>query len=164
MSAYEKLAILISVFSVFLASLALGWNVYRDVILKPRLKVRMKICFILHGDYESPSKINIDATNFGPRKIKCTSIYAKNSTLLRRIFRRVQYAFIVHDYTDVYSTKLPCELEVGDTCNLFLDFNKGCFLSEPFTHIGISDSFGRTHWAPKKDVRKARREYEERFG
>jgi len=163
MSDYEKLAILISIFAIATSFLALGWNIYRDVILKPRLKVRLQISFIMHGEYESPTKISIDATNFGPNKIICSSIHAKNAPLWRRVSRKVEYAIIIHDYTDPYSSKLPCELDVGGKCNLFLSFDKDCFLSKPFTHVGIIDTFGRTHWAPKKDVAKLRKEYKERF-
>lgn len=163
MSDYEILTITISIFAIATSFLALGWNIYRDVILKSRLKVRLQISFIMHGEYKSESKISIRATNFGPKKIRCTGINANTSTLLRRILRKVKYAQIIEDYTDPYSTKLPCELDVGHTCQLFLSFNKDCLLGEPFTHVGIMDSFGRTHWAPKKEVAKARKTYKERF-
>ena len=163
MSEYEKLAIVISIFALVTSFLALGWNIYRDVILKPRLKVRLMLSFIAHGEYESPTKISITATNFGPNKIICSSISGKNATLWRRVSRKIAYAFIVHDYKDPYSSKLPCELSVGEKCNLFLSFDKKCFLSEPLTHIGITDSFGRTHWAPKKDVVKLRKEYKKKI-
>ena len=114
MTDYQKLAILISIGAIATSFLALGWNIYRDIILKPRLKVRLQISFIMHGEYQSPSKISIEATNFGPNKIRCSAIHAKNATLWKRVFRKVEYAFIVHDYDDPYSTKLPCVLDVGE--------------------------------------------------
>lgn len=79
MTDYEKLAILISICAIATSLLALGWNIYRDVILKPRLKVRSSISFILQGEYESPSKISISGINFGPNKIICSSIHAKEA-------------------------------------------------------------------------------------
>ncbi len=164
MTDYEKLAILISIFAIATSFLALGWNIYRDVVLKPRLKVRLSLSFIIQAEYQSPSKISIEATNFGPNKIICSSIHAKIAPLQRRMSRKVKYAIIIHDYKDPYCSKLPCELKVGEKCNLFLPFDKDCFLSEPFTHVGISDTFGRTHWAPKKNVTKLRKEYKEKFG
>ena len=164
MTDYEKFAILISIFAIVVSFLALGWNIYRDIIMKPRLKVRLKISFVKHGEYESESKISIDATNFGPNKIICESIHAKNAPLFKWILRKVEYAYIVHDYNFQYSSKLPCDLDVGRTCNLFLSFDKDCLFAKPFTHIGISDSFGRTHWAPKKDFARAQKKYKEKFG
>jgi hypothetical protein len=159
MSDYEKLAIIFSSISISISFLVLGWNIYRDVILKPRLKVSLQLSFIMHDDYESPTKISITATNFGPNKIICAGIVAKIAPFWRRLFRKVKYAIIMHDYTDSYSSKLPRELDVGQECQLFLSFNKECFLSDPFTHVGIRDTFGRVHYAPKKDVAKARKEY-----
>ncbi len=36
-------AIFISVFSILIAAFSLGWNIYRDVILKPKVKVAFGI-------------------------------------------------------------------------------------------------------------------------
>ncbi len=163
MDEYEKFAILISILSIAIATLALGWNIYRDVILKPKLKVRFRISRIIHGEYKSPSKLSISATNFGPGKIKCNGIDMKYTPIWMKILRKGKYATIIHDYNDPYSTKLPCELDVGDTCRLFLPFDKDCFLAEPCTHIGVCDTFDRIHWAPKKDLKKAKKEYYEKF-
>ena len=69
----------------------------------------------------------------------------------------------MYDYTNPYSSKLPCELDVGEKRVWPLPFDKDCLLSEAFTHIGICDTFGRIHWAPKKDVAKARKEYREKY-
>lgn len=84
----------------------------------------------------------------------------------RRVFRKVKYGFIMPDHNDPHSSSLPCELGVGSTCTLFLSFDKNCFLLEPMTHIGITDSFGRTHWAPKKAITNMRKKYEgyQKFG
>lgn len=163
MSDYEKIAILLSTFSISISFLVLGWNIYRDVILKPRLKVRLQLSFIKHGEYQSPTRIAITATNFGPNKVISTGIGAKIAPLWKRVLRKVKYVVIIEDYNDPYSSKLPCELDVGRECKLFLSFDKDCFLSEPFTHVYIFDTFGRIHYAPKKDVAKARKEYKRRF-
>ncbi len=163
MSDYEQIAILISVCAIAVSFLALGWNIYRDIILKPRLKVKLQISFIKQGEYESPDKISIHAINFGPNKIICSNIVAKVAPLWRRILRVVKHAIIMYDYTDEYSEKLPCELDVGNTCTLFLPFVDDCFLAEDFTHLGIIDTFGRTHWASRKDIAKAKKKFEETF-
>ena len=161
---HETLAILISVFSIIMAALALGWNIYRDIILKPRLKVRLSIGMFMSEIYKSPDKLTIEATNFGPDKIKCVVVRIKNVTLLGKILGKNQYGFLVPDYTDPYNSKMPCKLDVGDICYWLFPFDKNCFLAEPCTHIGISDSFGRTHWVPKKDILEAQKEYKKKFG
>jgi len=42
-----EIALLISGFSAGIALLALGWNIYRDIILRPKVKVRLQISEIL---------------------------------------------------------------------------------------------------------------------
>mgnify|MGYP001609972299 FL=1 len=125
--------------------------------------MRLQLSVIIQGEHKSPTKISITATNFGPNKVICTGIGAKVAPLWRRLFRKVEHVQIIEDYTDTYSSKMPCDLEVGRECKLFLPFDKDCFLSEPLTHVGIFDTFGRIHYAPKKDVAKARKEYLDRF-
>jgi len=163
MTDYEKLAILLSSGSLCISIFVLGWNVYRDVVLKARVSVRLQLSFIAHGEYKSPTKTSLAATNLGPGKIICSGIHAKVAPLWRRLLRRTEFAFIMPDYTDPYSSKLPRELNVGEVCNLFLPFDKDCFLAKPYTHIGIADTFGRYHWAPRRDVARVREEYRRRF-
>lgn len=163
MSGYEIAGLTISISAMLVSCLALGWNIYRDVVLKPRLKVRLTLSFIASVGYESPTKICIEGTNYGPNKINCENICAKKSGLWRWLFRKCKYAIIMYDYTDPYSTKLPCELDVGKSCHLFFTYKKDSFLSEGFTHIGIIDSFGRKHYVPKSDIKKTRKKYLKEF-
>jgi hypothetical protein len=53
---------------------------------------------------------------------------------------------------------LPCKLDVGDTATFLFDYDAP-FIEQRFTHIGIRDSFGRIHWAARRDVRLAKRLY-----
>lgn len=42
----DEIAILVSLISLGVAALALGWNIYRDIILKPRLRVTVQKALI----------------------------------------------------------------------------------------------------------------------
>lgn len=161
----EVIALLLSVFSISVAALALGWNIYRDVILKPKLKVDFGIKKIVHQTFTEPlTKLIITATNFGPGRIKCSMIQFMNAPLWRRLLRKTEYAVILSDSENPMSRKLPATLEVGDQIDLILPYDKDCFLSSPCTHIGVSDFFRRVHWAPTKQVKKAREQYLKEFG
>jgi len=70
---------------------------------------------------------------------------------------------MLHDYSNPLSGKLPARLEVGETIHLLIPYDEDCFLREKDTHIGLSDSFGRVHWAPARDVTKAKREFRKDF-
>ncbi|MFH1033699.1 MAG: hypothetical protein V1806_04260 [Pseudomonadota bacterium] len=156
-------AIIVSSLSMLVASLSLGWNIYRDIILKAKLKVDFSPVIIAGGPLQGKmERLSISATNHGPGKIKLTGIYLAEKSLLKKATRKTKFAFLIYDYMDPLSGKLPCELEVGNEVNLFLSFEK-CFLSMDWTHIGIKDSFGRIHWAPRRNIVKAKKTYRDKF-
>ncbi len=160
----ETIAILISCASILIASLSLGWNVYRDIVLKAKLKVRFMIGLITHPTFNEPlERLIISATNFGPGKIKCAMLFIKSSSLWKKITKKTKLAVLIHDYTDPLSGNFPCELDIGDGRDFLLKFDKDCFLSKDWTHIGIKDSFSRIHWAPRKHVKEAQKSYLEKF-
>lgn len=110
-----------------------------------------------------PDLIGISATNHGPGPVILNTISLIEDSYLKRIFRKQKHAVIMHDYLNPHSGKLPAKLEVGETLNLFLDFNAECFLRHPFSNLGISDSFGRTNWADDKNMKSARKRWNEGF-
>jgi len=155
----------ISLLALCISVLALGWNIYRDVVLKPRLKTRFSLSTIHHSTLPQPFEtLVLSATNFGPGAIKCSMIYLKVAPLWRRLLRLTRLAVLFHDYENPLSGKLPTSLEVGEGVSLLISWREDCFLGEGYTHIGLCDSFGRVHWAPPKHVRKAREAYQKRFG
>jgi hypothetical protein len=160
----ESVAILISIASILLASLSLGWNIYRDIILKARLKVRFMVGVLHHPNFNKPlERLIVSTTNFGPGKIKCTMLFIKDSSFWKKITHKTKLAVLIHDYTDPLSGNFPCELDIGDGRDFLLQFSEDCFLSKDWTHIGIKDSYSRIHWAPKKNVNVARQEYMKKF-
>ena len=161
----EQVAIIISVISAIVASFSLGWNIYRDVVLKAKVRVTATIVFILHETLpDKPRFVSIQVTNFGPGAVNISTILAKEAPLKRRLQGEAKHAVINHDWTNPMSSKLPAKIEVADKITLFLPFDEECFLKEPFTHVGVSDYFGRIHWVPRKQVRRARQEWLEEFG
>jgi len=155
----------ISLLALCISALVLGWNIYRDVVLKPRLKMRFSHSHIHHSTFSQPFEtLVLSATNFAPGAIKCTMIYLKDAPLWHRLLRLTRLAVMFHDYENPMTGKLPTSLDVGEEVSLLIDWREDCFLGRGFTHIGLCDSFGRVHWAPPKDVRKAREAYQKCFG
>lgn len=163
--AKDQVALLISFGSLLIASLSLGWNIFRDVILKAKVLVSCSIVFIIHESMpERPEYVRIEATNFGPGPVNVSTLCVKQAPLWRRLLRKTKWAVITHDWTNPMSAKLPVKIEVGDQIKLLLPYDKNCFLKEPFTHVGISDYYGRIHWAPTYQLRKARKDWRKKFG
>ena len=161
----DQIALVVSIFSALIASSALGWNIYRDVVLKPKVVVSFSLVVILHETLpERPHYLNVTGTNFGPGSVTLNTIVAREAPFWRRVIRRVRYAFITPDYANQMSERLPKKLEPGDKVNLLLPFERECLLGHPkLTHVGLSDSYGRNHWASRKDMEKARTEWAKEF-
>ncbi|MFH0772572.1 MAG: hypothetical protein V1933_08140 [Candidatus Omnitrophota bacterium] len=158
------IALTVSIISLFLAALSLGWNIYRDIVLKPRVKISFGVRTLVHPSIEGrPEYLVISATNFGPGNINLSMIQMKYSGFWLWLFRKSQYAVIIHDYKNPLSAQLPNNVKVGNKIDLLLPYNQECFLSAPCTHIGLSDYYGRIHWAPKKDIKQAKKKYKKDF-
>jgi hypothetical protein len=157
-----EIALYISFAALLVSAVALGWNIYRDVVLKPRLKVHIQISNIYHGGKQHGPYIDISATNFGPGPIVCTSINIAKKSITRFLgIKRNKYAFVMSPYDNPYSTQMPKKIEVGEKITLLLPMAEGALLSVNPTHVGISDSFGRIHWSSKKSLKKTKKEYYE---
>lgn len=162
----EKTALIVSIVSMFVAIFALGWNFYRDVMLKPRVKGSIRINNIHHGGALLGPFISLHFVNFGPGPVQLDSIFTarlsfyrffgiKLATLMERV---PKWAHVMYDYTNSYSDKLPKKLEVGEQLNLFLPFDEDAFLGIDPNVAGVTDSFGRYHCANIKSLKSAKKE------
>jgi hypothetical protein len=160
-----QLAIIISIASAAIAGLSLGWNIYRDVVLKGKVKIGFGVRMIIQqGNPARPEYVNIAATNHGPGSVRLSIVQMKDSSWWRWLLRKERYAVVIHDYTNPLSGKLPHKLEVGDKIDLLFHYNADCMLKDGWSHIGISDYFGRTHWADSKRVKEAIDRWKKDFG
>jgi len=163
----QWLPIGISLLSLLLACIAVGWNVYRDVILKARVRVSFAVVRVLSvGQKVGQGKqyLRIGTTNHGPGPVKVETISGQNTPLWRKLLRRPQFFVILHDLTNPLNPRLPHRLDVGDTLSLLLPYDQDCFLSGDATLIGVTDSFGRNHYAPRRHIREARAQFQKDFG
>lgn len=160
-----EIAIIVSIISAAIAGLSLGWNIYRDVVLKAKIKIDFGVRVIIqHGNPSKPEFVNITATNHGPGLVNLSMVQMKNSSWWRWLFRKEKYAEVIHDYKNPLSGQLPCNLGVGEKLDLLFHYNADCMLKNGWSHIGLSDSFGRIHWAKSKQVKEATRQWKKDFG
>ncbi|MGH9932598.1 MAG: hypothetical protein ACREA9_25625 [Pyrinomonadaceae bacterium] len=157
-------ALAASCLSLVIAAISLGWNIFRDIVLKGRLKVYFgPRVLITHGSDHRPEYLFLSATNHGPGSLKLQSVVLLQTSWWRHLFRRKKHAFLVHDFTNPLSGKLPTKLEVGESIDLLFPYDKDAFLSGDWTRVGITDSFGRTHWATDASVNDACKRWREKF-
>lgn len=158
--------IAISLLSFVVAGIALGWNVYRDVVLKARVRVHFAVVRVVNFGQrakEGEQYLKIGVTNHGPGPVRINMIVGQYAPPWRRLFRRVKHFVIIHDHANPLNPKLPHRLEVGDSISLLLPYDEKGFLGGGGTHIGVSDSFGRSHFAPRDNVDEARRQFAKDF-
>jgi hypothetical protein len=70
---------------------------------------------------------------------------------------------VISDLDNPMNTRLPALLDVGEELTVVFPYDERCFLSEPVTHVGLIDSFGRSHWVPRKHVREAVKQFKRDF-
>jgi hypothetical protein len=147
-------ALCISVVALFVSGANLGWNVYRELALRARVKVWFGVRQIVGPGVAAETKLVLSVTNLGPGVVRPQMIHYRSGPAWRRFTRGTGQGVVLHDWTEPRSGKLPCTLEVGETTTLMLPYNADA-LQDDMTHIGISDSFGRTHWVTRRDVKEA---------
>lgn len=157
------IAVGISVLSLLVGSISLAWNIYRDVILKPRLRVQCGVFHLVGPDRKPTTHLVVSATNFGPGKTTVSMIQARNAPFWKRLTRKGQNFVVLHDWRNPESGQLPARLDVGEKVQLVLPYNPQCLLATGVTHVGVSDFFGRLHWAPRADVHRAVQDFAKDF-
>ncbi|ENE5200873.1 hypothetical protein ACJO1Y_23575 [Vibrio parahaemolyticus] len=161
----DNFALGISFVSLIVAAIALGWNIYRDIVLKAKIVVTCGVRLLVdRGTENHPEYVVISATNHGPGVVNLRMLQLQETSFIKKITRNSKHAVLMHDYENLMSGQLPNKLEVGDTLDLLLPYDENCFLKEPFTHVGISDTYGRINWAKSKQVKIARQQWLDKYG
>jgi hypothetical protein len=155
---HENLTITISTLALALSFVSLGWNIYRDVILKPRLRVRFGVSQFLFPDNSlTPHFLKLSVFNLGPGDARVVAARARTRPFFLRWFDEEPLATVIHDYNDPFCAKLPAKIAVGETIAITFPIAEKCLLDTKLFSIGAEDSFGRVYWAPRKDLRRAKR-------
>lgn len=157
----EVTALVVSVLSLIIAALAMGWNVYRDVVLKPRLKVRVAVVqTIVPGVGATGKYVNVAGTNHGPGAITVQQVYGTDVGRIRRLLGDKSGFIVINPSMG----ELPCRLDVGETVNLMFPYDRDVFIRNRAKRLGLIDSFDKWHSAKRSELRAAHKSYLEDFG
>ena len=153
---HENLTIAISVLALIVSSLSLGWNFYRDVVLKPRLQVRLTW-------YTESQFPKLSITNRGPGRI---SLESPAILLPHGFLGRLTKIHDVLEARPFGTDRSPRQkwsgqtLEVGNKVSMLLADD----VTNRWCQVGIRDVFGRIHWAASGDLRNVKRAQAHRVG
>jgi hypothetical protein len=154
---------LISIFALIISGVSIFWNIYRDIILKAKLRVVVQISDVVQPGKNWGTFISITGTNCGPGSIICETIWIKKKSFWLWLRRKSRLGFVVSDYTNQLSSKLPKKLAVGERVQLLFPYEEKMFLAKRPTQVGLMDSFGRIHWATKKSLEESIKRYLKKF-
>jgi len=155
----ESYSFLISLGALIVSVFSLGWNFYRDVILKPRMRVRISISNIVSSEKLEGTFVSIEGVNHGPGAIICNGIVGRFKPWWKFSKEKKNYFIVIEDYTNPYSDRFPKRLEVGDSVRLLFPYKKENFLLENPWKVGIRDAFSRVHWASGKSLKEAKKDF-----
>ena len=103
-------------------------------------------------------------TNQGPGKINIDFIILKKrwAHLKMRLNKEGAYSLIISKEENPLSDPLPTTLNVGERRKYCFPKGKYDWLKE-YHKIGMLDSFGRFHWAPRTDYKRVIKQYEKKL-
>ena len=152
-------ALIISALSAGIALFTLGWNIYRDIVLRPRLKITFFIGDTTPSPDARPNFVVISGTNFGPGITTVRMVHTRKTSLWRRLRNKVINGIVL-----TQGAVLPKRLEVGESVQILFPYDKDCFLKEDWNRVGLCDTFNKTHWATPNSVKNARKKWIDNFG
>lgn len=153
----------ISLLALVISGVSLGWNIY-SAMQRPKFRVSVakKRIFQIGAD-PSPPFISVEALNLGPSSGRIGLVFLQKSWWSRRIKRlETSSAFLAADYSHPATSPqsvLAAQIEVGDSAAHAFPYELNSFLKEDWVRVGFADSFGRLHWASKKELKSLRSQY-----
>lgn len=153
-------ALLISLLSLFVSLAAFVWNVWSKFIYpKPVVRVSFSMVQIVElGSDETPEVLTLRATNMGPAEVTLTQPMVDSR---ERVWSEKGYGLLstlenYPTYQDAtrghFGAGFPVTIPVGGQYTAYLVPDHERLAKGDYRRIGFSDTFGRSHWAPRRDI------------
>lgn len=153
------IALIISGVSIGISFTTLFWNIYKEMFLKPRARIRGRISYTLKEYERSIDFLNIEILNLGPGTLVIENIVFKETSVWKKIFGKAKAGYIIYDSNNPINKRLPISIGKYETANQFLIFNKCNWLEGDISHLGIVDILGRELWIKRNDLKKLKKAY-----
>lgn len=160
----ELTSIIIAIVAICVSMFTAGWTVYREAIQRPKFRVSIAIKSVYQAGHEPIGPdIFVEVLNLGPLPNRLGLVWCRKSWWQRRVNPTKSLAHIASDYGHIATTTSGERIEVGDTGTHVSPYNVDCFLNGDWSQVGVTDGYGRNHWAPRKQLREAREQYRREF-
>jgi hypothetical protein len=175
-------ALVISLCSAGVSLAGFIWNVWSKFIYpKPRVAVSFHFMTMMAISSEDDfaltrsenNAIALSATNMGPIAVTLYNVVAAigmrgwwprrpiATGILNPLPRFPNYPGEFDITTGPFAGGLPKKVEVGDQFTAYFVPDHESLAKDDIDRVGFSDTFGRIHWASRKDLVKARKNIRE---
>lgn len=154
----------------FLVSLAgFVWNVWSKFIYpKPKVRVSFTVNIMLDRNGTRPRFLSLSATNYGPGPVtlhsavgRARAAWMKKTHFIMNPLHNFPQQM---DFTvGPFSGGLPKKIEPGESFSAYFTLRHEALRDEPVIDVGFCDTFGRNHWAARKQVKQVRKAVAEAF-
>jgi hypothetical protein len=146
-------AVWISMASAAIASISLGWNIYRDIVLKPRIRIQISNSMV-NAD-TNKHRLALTIINIGPSNITIESIIARK----RCFIHRNQSIGWLRDYPQS-GKPFPATLAVCERNVTLFSKDQLDKIRNKYNQLGVYDAFGRYHWCSVRKLKKQLHEFD----
>ncbi|MGY8635817.1 hypothetical protein RAD15_25430 [Bradyrhizobium sp. 14AA] len=156
-------ALIISILSLIVSLAAFVWNVWSKFIYpKPVVSVTFSMVQVVElGSDETPEVLTLRATNMGPSEVTLTHVMIdlrerfspdKGFGLLSTLDNYPLHQDVTRGH---FGAGLPAPVPVGGQYTAYLVPDHERLAKGDYQRIGFSDTFGRHHWAPRRNILEA---------
>lgn len=160
----------IAILALIISAIALGWNIYRDVIQKPKFEIITGIFKAIYGpgQVSKNQHISLRALNHGPGKNRVvTVVMATRSSfhfMRKKKFKKIGVMPLAINHPMCNDAARASRLvEPGEEVVFAFPFDKECLLKEEYALLGICDIYGNYSWCSKKEMREMKSRYKTAF-
>ena len=148
----------IAVAALVLSVFTLGWTLYRELLGRTRFKVHVTIAHPVSdtGQFGKPV-ISIEFVNTGFVATSVGLPFVTRPLWRRVLLRQTTFGQIVRVDAWPHATPTNTKLEPGELGRYYLPIPNDLLSKTEFNRLGLYDTFGRKHFAPKKDIKNIRK-------
>jgi hypothetical protein len=151
-------ALVISICSAVVSFAGFVWNVWSKFIFpKPRVYITFGMMRVVQGGSSGEQILALGATNMGPVQVTLYSALVTYSRWAQ--LSSVGLLNPLHNYPaqtthsiGPFSGGLPKKLDVGEQFSVYLIPDHEMLAKGDYQRIGFTDTFGRSHWAPRRRI------------
>lgn len=164
-------ALIISILSAAISLAGLAWNIWSTFIYpKPTVRVWFSINRMVPDHAGLGKFLCLSATNHGPNKVilyyavVTTTPDAKTGSRYGILNPLHNFPHQINHTLGPFSGGLPKTVEIGELFSVYFPFAPKTFLAEDIKKIGFRDTFGKHHWAARRDVKNILAKYRKEHG